>query len=166
MIELSSLGTEVNIKYLKLNDNKIKLKIIDTPGRECLRTVNERSFERADAIILVYDITKRESFEACKYYYEKAIRDLCLKNTKILLLGNKKDLEKERQIPYEEAKEFADYNNYLFMEVSCREYENIYEAFTKIIESIFIRVKEEGSNDKPLNREYKKKNKKKDCIII
>ena len=58
----------------------------------------------------------------------------CKDNIKVILIGNKKDLEDRRIISFEEANNFALLNNYIYMETSCLRNENVFEAFEKIIE--------------------------------
>ena len=58
---------------------------------------------------------------------------MCKKDIKVLLIGNKSDKEKEREITFEEGQNLAIENNYFFMETSCLKNENVFEAFEKII---------------------------------
>ena len=102
-------------KNIKLADNRIlSLEIIDTAGQERFRAINIVYFKKADACILVYDITCRKSFDSCKYYYIERIKEYCKSDIKVILLGNKNDLEERRQVTEEEGKELAISNNYLF----------------------------------------------------
>ena len=112
----------------------INLMIVDLNEKYCHKFVIESMYKKADSIVLVYDITNKTSFEECKTHYKKKIKELCEQNIKVILVGNKKDLESERQIDYIEASEFAKENNYLFMEVSCLNNENVYEIFETITE--------------------------------
>jgi len=92
-----------------------------------------------DSIILIYDISNRESFEECKTYYRNTIKEKCRDKIKVLLIGNKNDYEEKRKVTTEEGYDFALENNYLFMEGSCFKNDCIYEAFeTLIIETILL----------------------------
>ena len=86
-----------------------------------------------DSIILVYDISSRQTFEECKTYYRDAIKERCKDNIKVILIGNKNDLEEERKVTTEEGYDFALENNYLFIEGSCFKNDCIYEAFEILI---------------------------------
>lgn len=90
---------------------------------------------------MVYDITSKESFDWCKNYYCKKIKELCKNNIKVILVGNKKDMEIKRQVDFDEGSIFALENNYLFMEVSCLKYENVYEVFQTIVEETLLNKK-------------------------
>lgn len=87
-------------------------------------------------------------------------------NIKLILLGNKKDRENEREISYEEGKNFADSNKYYFMEISCKENKNIDKAFNTIIEATYNEIiKKEiiDSDDKIILRTKKLQKDKKKC---
>ena len=83
--------------------------------------------------MLVYDITDSESFEECKNYYKKQISNICKKDIKVILVGNKADLEKSRKISSKEGAKFAKENNYFFKETSCENNFNVADAFETII---------------------------------
>lgn len=82
----------------------------------------------------MYDITSRKSFEEIKQYYFPNIKEYCKKDIKVILLGNKTDLEDKREVSPEEASIFAMENEYLFMESSCLKNTNVANAFVTLIE--------------------------------
>lgn len=88
----------------------------------------------ADFIFLIYDISDKKSFDECKKYYRERIKELCKKDIKIMLIGNKKDLGYSHKISFEEANKFANLNKYIYMETSCLKNKNVYETFEKAIE--------------------------------
>ena len=98
-----------------------------------------------DCCLLVYDISRRESFDECKNYYKNKIKGKCKKNTEVLLLGNKTDFEYEREVKYEEGADFATENDYIFMESSCFKNENVADAFETLIEIICGETKKNRS---------------------
>jgi len=145
-----------------LADNKIsRLSIIDTAGQERFRSMNMTFFKKADSCILVYDITKKESFNSCKKYYIERIKELCKSNIKVILLGNKSDLEEKREVSEEEGKKLAASNNYLFLEISCRDNYNILEDFENLIEITDKENLHESGNNIILRKH--RINKKKKC---
>ena len=162
----------MNYLYLQLYDKTImNLCLIDTNGQP------ERSqgmilpfYKKADIIVLVYDVTDRGSFEICKNFFKEKIKDNCTKETKIILLGNKNDMEEYRKVSTEEGYKFALENNYIFMETSCKNNENVYEVFENaIIEAHLIQKAEDEEkkiNGKFLKYGGKKIHNKNNCIII
>jgi small GTP-binding protein len=91
---------------------------MDTSGQERYRSINENYYRNADCCLLVYDITNVKSFEECKYYSTQ-IKERCKKNIKVILLGNKMDLEDKRKIDSKLGADLALKNKYIFMETSC-----------------------------------------------
>lgn len=85
-------------------------------------------YQQAHGVILVYDISKRESFENLGYWQD-LIEKKCEKSAKILLIGNKIDKENERQVSTTEGREYAEKNGYYFMETSAKT--NVNEAVGK-----------------------------------
>jgi GTPase SAR1 family protein len=83
---------------------------------------------------LVYDISNRKSFDKIKNYYCDKIKEFCKNNIPILLLGNKADKEKEREISQEEGITLSLSNNFKFKEASCLKNENVADAFESLIE--------------------------------
>ena len=147
----------------------VHTQILDTSGQEKFRSINERYYKKADCCLLVYDISNEKSFQECKYY-SKQIKERCKKEIKVILLGNKTDLENKRKIPSETGARFALENRYIFMETSCLKNTNVADAFQTLIEI----TNREGQNLKRNNTSrillrketYLKKNKekkKKEC---
>ena len=98
----STIGVDFYTKIIKKNDLVLNLKLFDSAGQERFRAINTSYYRNCDAVILVYDITARESFDAIPTYVS-AIADK-KQNVPILLIANKLDLESERKISKEEGK--------------------------------------------------------------
>ena len=122
-------------KSFQLSDGSVvSCLIYDTCGQERYNSINESYYRKADAVLLVYDITDKKSFEAIKNYYCKKIRELCKSKIPIILLGNKADRESERQIKIEEGIDLALKEKLKFKETSCLKNENVADAFEALIE--------------------------------
>jgi Ras-related protein Rab-6A len=93
-------------KTFHLGKNEIKLKFIDLSGSGRFRPISRGYFKNSDAIILIFDLTNRKTFNNLRKWIEE-IRILCDSKTFILLIGNKKDLNERRQIRKTEAKKIA-----------------------------------------------------------
>lgn len=108
--------------------------IIDTAGQERFRSLSDQFYKKTDGILLVYDITNPSSFtEITDYYYQK-IKDNCKDDIKIIVLGNKTDLEEQRKIQPEIGANFAAEKGYLFMETSCYKNRTVADGFETLIE--------------------------------
>ena len=119
---------------------------MDTAGQERFKSINTSYYRNADCCLLVYDITNYQSFIDCKDYYVKNIKEKCKKNIKVILLGNKADLQKERKVPPEDGASLALNNDYMFKETSCVKNENVADAFETLIEITNLEKKNNNNN--------------------
>ena len=92
---------------------------------------------------MVYDITRRETFEHINKWLNEVkangSKDVCC-----ILIGNKKDLEEQRQVKFEEGKDLAEKNNLLFLETSAKTAENVQESFSISAEKILEQIEKTG----------------------
>ena len=130
-------GGDKYITAFQLYDGTIlNCMIMDTAGQERFDALNLTYYKKADAVLLVYDISNKSSFDKIKSFYVEKIRDNCNKDIPIVLLGNKTDLDDEnkRQVSYEEGIALALKENYEFHESSCKRNKNVAGAFEALIE--------------------------------
>ncbi|CAK9300375.1 unnamed protein product [Gordionus sp. m RMFG-2023] len=102
----ATIGVDFMIKTVHINGIKIKLQIWDTAGQERFRSITQSYYRSANAIILVYDVTNKSSFEALTNWLAE-IKNFSTPNVFIALVGNKNDRIPERQVTQTEASEFA-----------------------------------------------------------
>ena len=127
---------------MEIKGKKVKLQIWDTAGQERFKNVISSYYRGASGILLIYDITDRESFESLSHWLIE-IEKNARKNVKILLMGNNCDLEDKRQVSYQEGKDFAAKNNLIFFEASAKDNINIKEAFELLTEEMINSNKNE-----------------------
>ena len=123
-----TIGVDFKVKTLEINNKKVKMQIWDTAGQERFRTVVSTYFRGAHGILLLYDVTNRDSFKNLESWLieiEKNAKEKVLK----ILIGNKCDLTDDREISTEEGKAFALRNGMEFMETSAKMNTNVTEAF-------------------------------------
>ena len=111
----------------------VNCEILDTGGQEKFNALNKIYYQRADCCVLVYGITNRESFQECNNFYKDEIKNNCKEGVKVILVGNKTDLEKQRKVSKEEGIKLAEENQYYFKETSCEHNFNVADAFETII---------------------------------
>ena len=142
-------------KTVQLSEGSlINCQIYDTAGQEKYKALNTTYYKRADAVLLVYDITKKKSFENVRDFYIPTIKEKCKKEVIVILLGNKLDLEKNREITTEEGIELAKKENYEFKESSCVHNQNVSGAFESLAERWnFLNYRKEKGEEEPINRE-------------
>jgi len=97
----------------------IKLQFWDTAGQERFKAVTRTYYRNAVAAILVYDISRRSTYNHLTSWLTDA-RALCSDKCVILLVGNKSDLVNQREVSFEEALKFAKDNNMMFLETSAK----------------------------------------------
>ena len=115
-----TLGYEFNPYLVKINDQIIKLQIWDMCGNENYRSVLLNLYRNASLGILVYSVCSRESFNNLDNWITQ-LKNFALQGSKIILIGNKCDDEKNRVVSYQEGKEMCEKNNLeFFMEVSAK----------------------------------------------
>ncbi|KAL5538292.1 hypothetical protein UlMin_044017 [Ulmus minor] len=132
----ATIGVEFQTKTLVIDHKTIKAQIWDTAGQERYRAVTSAYYRGAVGAMLVYDITKRQSFDHVARWLEE-LRGHADKNIVIMLVGNKSDLGTLRDVPTEDAKEFAQRENLFFMETSALEATNVEPSFLTVLTEIY-----------------------------
>lgn len=120
---------------------QIKLQIWDTAGQESFRSITRSYYRGAAGALLVYDITRRDTFEHLTNWLEDA-RQHSSSNMVIMLIGNKCDLESRREVKKEEGEAFAREHGMIFMEASAKTAQNVEEAFINTAKEIYDKIQE------------------------
>lgn len=132
----ATIGVEFQTRTLDIDHKTVKAQIWDTAGQERYRAVTSAYYRGAVGAMLVYDITKRQSFDHVARWLEE-LRGHADKNIVIMLVGNKTDLGSLRAVPTEDAKEFAEKENLFFIETSALEATNVETAFVNVLTEIY-----------------------------
>ena len=126
-----TLGTEIYNFKVKINDKPINLQIWDTCGQETYRSLIHGFYRNSSLAILVYSIDNLKSFEDLGIWLND-IKTNSSPDIKIFLIGNKNDLNAEREVPTEKAKQFKEENDIvLFMESSAKTGYNVQKIFAE-----------------------------------
>lgn len=124
----NTIGVDFRVFSLKYNDTVCKVHIWDTAGQERFKSVAVNYFKSTHGFMFVYDVTNKSSFDNINKWAELVHNTN--QNAKVnFLIGNKCDLNSQRQIKQAEAKEFSDIRQYNFMETSAKTCENVGKAF-------------------------------------
>ncbi|GLT67607.1 hypothetical protein SLA2020_399020 [Shorea laevis] len=132
----ATIGVEFQTRTMVIQHKSVKAQIWDTAGQERYRAVTSAYYRGAVGAMLVYDITKRQTFDHIPRWLEE-LRSHADKNIVIILIGNKSDLENQRAVPTEDAKEFAQKEGLFFLETSALEATNVENAFLTVLTEIF-----------------------------
>jgi len=144
-----TIGVEFGARLVTIDKRQMKLQIWDTAGQESFRSITRSYYRGAAGALLVYDITRRDTFRHIGKWLEEA-RQNGNQNMTIVLIGNKCDLEHRRQVPAEEGAKFAQENGLLFIETSAKTAFNVEEAFVKPAQHIYEMIQKgvyDVSND-------------------
>ena len=161
---IPTIGIEHFTKMLILSDGqKYKIKIYDTAGQERYRSLCMNSIRPCDGIILMYDITNRETFDLLFRNWINNIYEIKKEDFPLIIIGNKCDLEDKREISKEEGLKAANQYKTLFFETSAKEGINYKKPFEELLNKIIIQKKEKSKNKKKNNnlKLDKKSNRKK-----
>ena len=123
-----TIGVDFKVKSLEVENKQIKMQIWDTAGQERFRNVISSYFRGSHGIFVIYDITNRDSFKNLENWLQE-IEKNANPNVLKILIGNKNDLEEDREIKTEEGQAFADRNGMQFIETSAKNNVNVNEAF-------------------------------------
>ena len=169
---LATVGLDYHTKIEDINNQTIQIKLWDTAGQERFKSLTQNLFRNAEGVLLVFDITKNETFYGLKDWISSIKKNIDSQSIfmPIIILGNKIDLE-GREVSTEEAEKFAKENNYKYFETSAKTGEGVDNA---IREMVTLVLNQNNSNDEQkrqrltsvqLNKEdaQKPKEKKKGC---
>ena len=138
-----TIGVEFGAKTIDINGKSIKIQIWDTAGQEAFQAITRTYYKGAIGALLVYDITRRETFTHVTKWLDD-VRTNSSKNVTVILIGNKKDLEDKRQVSYEEGEAFAKENGLMFLETSAKTAYNVVESFNLSAQCILNNIERTG----------------------
>lgn len=134
-----TIGVEFGARMIKIDDKPIKLQIWDTAGQESFRSITRSYYRGAAGALLVYDITRRETFNHLSRWLEEA-RQNGNPDMVIMLIGNKSDMEARRQVSFAEGEKFASDHGLIFLETSAKTAAFVEEAFCRTAGKIFENI--------------------------
>ena len=142
----ATVGVEFGSKTFSIEGHALKAQIWDTAGQERYKAITNAYYKGAKGAFVVYDITNKNSFQSV----DKWIKDLKTNGDEkiiIILIGNKNDLENERQIKKEEGELKAKELEIGFMETSALTGNNVIEAFELLLNEIYEKTPIDENND-------------------
>jgi len=117
--------------------NPIKIQFWDTAGQERFRSIVPMYYRGSSAILLIYDISSRSSFQSVIDYWANLIeKENCFR---VYLIGNKKDLESSRQVSIHEASDLATKYGFEFHEISAKD-DDLEPLLSEIVNSVCDKI--------------------------
>lgn len=145
-----TIGVDFLIKTLNVKDEKIKLQIWDTAGEERFRALTQLYYRNANAILIVYDISKAATFNLLPEWLRK-LKQHSNDNVRMFLVGNKCDLSESREVEYDVAESFAQRHGMKFIEASAKESVNVEKIFGEIAETLASEQQQVAETDSKSN---------------
>ena len=164
---ISTVGIENLLKQEIINNENVLVKIWDTAGQERFRAITPSILRNAEGVIIVFDVTSKESFENIKEWINTLKINVGdnANSIPVIIVGNKIDKEDEREIEKNDALKFAEDNKYKYFETSAKTGEGVDDAFRDMAKQILIyqsQFKEERETIK-INKDKKDDKNKKGC---
>jgi len=131
-----TIGVDFKVKLMLWNDKKVGLSIWDTAGQEKFRSLTSSYYRGTQGIILVFDVTDRSSFEHLDKWISEVDTYSTSDNVVKLLVGNKIDKEKSREVKRDEATRFAREREMMYLECSAKTRHGIQQAFEELVHKI------------------------------
>ena len=157
-----TVGASYMGKIVNFNDRLVKLNIWDTAGQERYHSLAKMYYRDANAALLVYDITKHESFDGMKRWYNE-VKQNSNPDIIVAVAGNKEDLIENETITQEEAVNFADSINGIYKKTSAKNSYGIDQLFKDIVFGVFPEICQKSQSKSSLILEKDIKKKKNNC---
>lgn len=136
----TTTGSNFFTKVINFEGKDMKIGIWDTAGQEIYRSLSPMYIKNAHGVILVFDITNRDSFEEIPYWINTC-NNVLTEKADFILVGNKLDLENQRKVSINEAELFAQNHGFKYIETSSKNKANVNEAFSILAHQVFNRLK-------------------------
>lgn len=141
---ITTIGVDYRFKNIKIDNYNVKLQLWDTASQERFRCITTNYYRNSHIIIICYDITDINSFNDLEFWINDCQKNI-MEPVLIALCGTKNDLDKKRVVLFKDAKNYADFKNFPYFEISSKDGIGINYMFdtlikSKINESDFIKI--------------------------
>ena len=140
---VSTVGLDSVVKDLKINEENVRLHIMDTSGQGRYKSLSQSYYQKVDGIIFVFDVTNRESFEGIKYWLKDALS--YNKEIVYVIVGNKIDLKNIIVVNKNNVKGQKIFKDIKYFETSAKENTNVEKPFEELANLILQKLNEEGN---------------------
>ncbi|TDH09290.1 hypothetical protein EPR50_G00085440 [Perca flavescens] len=135
----NTIGVDFTVRTLDIDGKKVKMQVWDTAGQERFRTITQSYYRSAHGAMVAYDITRRSTFESVPHWIRE-VEQFGAASVVLILIGNKSDLQAQRQVLFEDACTLAENNGVLAaLETSAKEAQNVEAAFILMARELLAR---------------------------
>ncbi|KYO30332.1 ras-related protein R-Ras isoform X2 [Alligator mississippiensis] len=152
-------------KICNIDGIPTRLDILDTAGQEEFGAMREQYMRTGEGFLLIFAINDHGSFNEINKFHTQILRVKDRDEFPMILVGNKADLDMQRQVPKEEALAFARENRIPYMEASAKIRLNVDESFHEVVRAI-RRFQEQESPPAPTAHPTSKESKGCPCCIL
>ncbi|XP_056425483.1 EF-hand calcium-binding domain-containing protein 4B isoform X3 [Hyla sarda] len=153
----ATVGIDYSVKTVTVENCQVALQLWDTAGQERYRSITKQFFRKADGVVVMYDITSKDTFTAVRQWLS-SVEEGAGENIPILMLGNKTDTEKEREVPCGLGEHLAKDLNLIFYECSASSGHNVKESILHLAKILKEQEDKEREKTVRLGDPPKKKN--------
>ncbi len=153
----ASIGVDFFSKTIKYKGKIIKLQIWDSAGQEKFKSLIPNYIRGSSLVFIVYDITNRKTFDNLQNWIDFINN---IENSNIVIIGNKIDLENDRQVTTEEGEKFCNEKNYEFFEISAKDNTNLNTMLFNSVATLpfFMSIATDGYNKEQIVESLMKEN--------
>lgn len=149
----NTIGVDFTVRTMDIDGRKVKMQVWDTAGQERFRTITQSYYRSAHGAMVAYDITRRPTFDSVTHWIHE-VQQYGAASVVLILIGNKSDLETQRQVLFEDACTLAEEKGALAaLETSAKQAQNVEAAFSLMARELLARngmtVSDEPSQSMP-----------------
>ena len=134
-----TIACEFAARIVKVKGKEIKIQIWDTAGQENFRSITRSYYRSSVAAIVVYDVTKRATFDRIKDWMDE-IKNNAHEKVTVILVGNKRDLKDNREVAREEGEKLARQIKVMFCETCAFELPSVENMFEALAEEVMMKI--------------------------
>ncbi|XP_053533878.1 EF-hand calcium-binding domain-containing protein 4B isoform X1 [Ictalurus punctatus] len=144
----ATVGIDYSVKTLIVDNSRVALQMWDTAGQERYRSITKQFFRKADGVVVMYDITCEQTFTAVRSWLA-SVQEGAGDDIPVMLLGNKTDLEGQREIQFRVGEKLAKESQLIFFECSAFSGHNVTESMVHLASLFSCRIlKEQEDREK------------------
>ncbi|RKP40355.1 P-loop containing nucleoside triphosphate hydrolase protein [Dimargaris cristalligena] len=136
----ATIGVDFRVKLYDVEDKRYKLTIWDTAGQEKFRTLTSSCYRGVHGVILVYDVSRRDTFEHLDQWLNE-LNTYCSDQEVVkMIVGNKIDMESERMVSRQEGADYARRTQSMFIECSAKTRVGVYQAVDELVRKVSVPI--------------------------